>query len=346
MRAARLHEMGGGLVLRVDDDVPVPKPDVDEVLVRVRACGLNRVDLLTRDAETPQAVPLPHISGTEVAGEVVQLGEGVTGWQEGARVLVNPVISCGDCEFCIEGHDNLCRRGQIYGVQTPGGYADYAVVPSRQLVAIPDTLSFEQAAAIAVTGPTAYHMLVTRARVRAGEDVLIVAGGSGIGVLGIQLAKLAGARVAATAGDAQKMAQARELGADLVVNHRIDGWADEVRAWTGNRGVDLVFEHVGEATWEQSLRALARRGRLVTCGGHSGFDVGINLWHLFVKEQQLIGSFAGNRSDLAAVLRLAERGDLSPVIHQTFPLSEAIEAQQVLEDRQAFGKVLLVPGAD
>lgn len=343
MLAVRFHEYGHADVMRADD-VPVPSPADDEVLIRVAACGVNRVDILSRQGMTPTPVPLPHTPGTEAAGIIASTGRNATYWQLGQRVVVNPALSCGRCTACREGRDNVCRSGRVFGVQTPGAYAEYVTAPADQLIALPEDVSFETAASIAVTGSTAWHMLVTRGEICVGEDVLIVAAGSGIGVLGVQIAKLAGARVIATAGSTEKRERARELGADVVIDHTAPDWADEVRKATGGKGADLVFEHVGEATWEQSLKALARDGRLVTCGAHSGAKVTFDLWHLFVKEQKFIGSFAGTRRDLEQVLDLAHRGSLRPVVHAEFPLLDAAKAQLALEDRAAFGKVLLTTG--
>lgn len=344
MRAMRLHDGDDGVVaLRLDSDVPIPVPGPNEVRMAVKACGLNQVDLLTRDKETPAEVPLPHISGTEVAGQIVELGDAVTGWNVGDRVVVDPIIACGNCAECVKGRTNMCRTSRVFGVQTPGGYAEFATAPARQLLRLPESLDYAKAAAVAVTGPTAWHMLRRRADLRVGEDVLIVAAGSGIGVLGIQIAKLAGARVVATAGSEAKMQAALKLGADLAVNHSEPGWWRKVRAFTGGKGVDVVFEHVGAATWDDSLNALARGGRLVTCGGHSGFDVGINLWHLFVKEQTLIGSFGGTRQDFLEIMALAEQGRMRQVIQESLPFEDLPRAQRMLRDRQVFGKLILDP---
>jgi len=343
MRAVRLHDVNGSAELRLDNDVEVPSPGAGEVLLAVRACGLNQVDLLTRDGQTPQAVALPHISGTEVAGDVVAVGPDVHGWTVGDRVVVDPILSCGECSFCRAGATNMCRNGRVFGVQTPGGYAERVVAPANQLIRLPESLSYAQAAAVAVTGPTAWHMLRRRANIQAGEDVLVIAAGSGIGVLGVQIAAVTGARVIATAGSEDKIRQARDLGAQFAVNHRDPTWPDQVREWTGGRGVDVVFEHVGAATWKGSLRALARGGRLVTCGGHSGFSVDINLWHLFVKEHTIIGSFAGSRQDFLDVFHLVEQRKIRPVIHEIFALEDVRKAQEMLESRQVFGKLLLDP---
>lgn len=342
MRAIRFHEHGGPKVLRYDE-VDDPLPSDGEVVIDVRACGLNRVDILSREGETPAPIPLPHTSGTEVAGVISAVGDGVDGWSEGDPVLVNPTISCGQCVACREGRDNMCRFGRIFGVQTLGGYAERVTAPAAHLVRIPEGMDFASAASVTVTGSTAYHMLVTRGGLSVGEDILIIAGGSGIGVIAIQIAKLAGARVIVTAGSQAKLDRAAELGADETVNHREAGWSRRIRELTGGRGVDMVFEHVGAATWEDSLASLARGGRLVTCGGHSGFEVTIDLWHLFVKEHTLIGSFAGTRRDLEHVLDLTARGSIQPVIHERFPLDGAADAQHLMEDRRIFGKVIIEP---
>jgi NADPH:quinone reductase-like Zn-dependent oxidoreductase len=344
MRAARLHEgREGRAELRLDFDVPVPLPGEGEVLLAVKACGLNQVDLLTRDGQTPKEVPLPHISGTEVAGDIVALGAGVSDWRVGERVVVDPIIACRHCASCIRGRTNMCLRSRVFGVQTQGGYAEYVAAPARQLLAVPANLDYMSAAAMAVTGPTAWHMLRTRANLVIGEDVLVVAAGSGIGVLGMQIAAAAGARVIATAGSEDKMRRALDMGAALAVNHSDPSWPEKVRDFTGGRGVDIVFEHVGQATWAGSLKALARGGRLVTCGGHSGFTVDMNLWHLFVKEHTIIGSFAGTRQDFLDVMHLAERGALRQVVQEVFSLADVSRAQQLLSERKVFGKLMLDP---
>lgn len=343
MRAARIWNLDGQAALRLDEDVEIPTPGDDEVLIRVRACGVNQVDLLTVAGSTPRPVQYPHISGTEVAGDVVATGASVTGWQPGDRVVVDPVLTCGQCEYCITGRNNLCLRGEIFGVLTPGGYAEYTTAPAGQLLRIPESLSYGEAASLAVTGPTAWHMLHRRAGLRAGEDVLVIAAGAGIGVIAVQIAKLSGARVIATAGGEEKMRKALELGADFVVDHNQPDWSAKVRELTGRRGVDVVFEHVGKATWAGSLASMARGGRLVTSGGHAGFDVDVNLWHLFIKELTLIGSYAGTRQDFLDIMGLAGRGLIRPVIHASYPLERAAEAQNLLRDRKAFGKVLLEP---
>lgn len=344
MRAARLHEARVGMELRIDDAVSVPSPGPGEVLLRVRSCGLNQVDLLTRSGETPQAVPLPHISGTEVAGDVVGVGDAAGEAWLGRRTVVDPVLACGLCRPCLQGRTNQCRESRIFGVQTPGGYAEYVLAPTRQLLDIPDSMSYDEAAAIAVTGPTTWHMLRTRAGLQVGDDVLVIAAGSGIGSLAVQVAKHAGARVIATVGGAEKVRKARELvPADLVIDHADPGWPRRVKDFTDGKGADLVFEHVGAATWKQSLAAMARGGRLVTSGGHSGFDVDINLWHLFIKEHTIIGSYAGTRDDFLTILDLAGRRIIAPIVQEVFALEGITHAQDLLAQRQVFGKLLIDP---
>jgi len=343
MRAARLRSIDGQTRLVVDDAVPVPAPGPGEVRIDVHGCGLNQVDLLSRDGQTPQPIALPHIAGTEVSGRINALGQGVTDWQVGDEVVIDPILHCGQCPSCASGATHQCRSSRVFGVQTPGGYAEQTVAPARQLHRIPTGLSPIEAASIAVTAPTAWHMLKQRARLQAGETVLIIAAGSGIGVAAIQIARLLDARVLATAGSQAKLDQALALGAHEVINHSDPDWAEEVRKLTSNRGVDVVFEHVGRATWNSSLRSLGRGGRLVTCGGHSGFEVGLNLWHLFVKEQSLIGSFAATRQDFLEVMRVAGEGRLRPVIQQVFSLGRAPEAQALLEHRGVFGKLMIDP---
>lgn len=342
MQAVRYHAFGGVDRLQLDE-VPVPRPGAGEVLVRVAACGVNQVDVLSREGKTPFKTPLPHISGSDVAGTVAAVGEGVESPAPGARVIVLPNLSCGRCPMCTQGEDNMCLAGGIFGIMCPGGYAEYTVAPARNIVPVPGELAFVAAAALAIVGSTAWHMLVTRAGLRPGETALIVAAGSGIGALGVQIARLAGAHVIATAGRPEKLERARALGAHDVVDHSRPGWGEEVRRLTGRRGVHVVFEHVGAATWEQSLACLTRNGRLVTCGGHTGFTVPIDLWHLFVKQISIIGSFAGTRGDLMTVLDLAASGALHPVLHSVLPLARAAEAQRAMEARDIFGKIVLTP---
>jgi NADPH:quinone reductase-like Zn-dependent oxidoreductase len=338
MRAVPITTHGGPEVL-VLRDVPDPMPAPGDALVRVRACALNRLDLWQRQGIERVAIPLPHIPGSDIAGEVVDGGG--SGLASGTPVLVHPGLNCGHCAACMAGQDSLCDRYGIVGYQTEGGYAELVALPGANLFRIPDRVGFEAAAAFPLTFLTAWHMLVTRANVRAGETVLVIAAGSGVGQAAVQVAKLQGARVIATAGGARKLEAARALGADESVDHYADGLTEEVRRLTSGRGVDVVIEHVGEAVWDRVVRCLARGGRLVACGATSGHNGAIDLRALFARQLSLLGSYMGTRADFAAALDALHAGHLMPVVDSVLPLAEAAEAHRRLESRGQFGKVVL-----
>jgi NADPH:quinone reductase-like Zn-dependent oxidoreductase len=342
MRAVVLHEHGGIDKLTYEEHQdPVPGPD--EVLVRVRACGVNHLDLLTREGRVASKVPLPHIMGSEVAGEVVGFGPHVRGLEIGASVAVATRLACGRCEYCVRGEENICLISRAIGLEVPGGYAELMAAPVANCVPLPPGMSFRDSAAFTLAGLTAWHMLVTRARLKPGEDVLVIAAGSGVGSAAIQIAKLMGARVIATAGTDDKLQLAKDLGADEVINHRERPFDEDVRRITGKRGVDVVFEHVGAATWERSINALGKNGRLVTCGAHTGSRATLEIWRLFTRQISLIGSYLGTKGERLEVLRLIGLGRLRPVIHAVLPLARAGEAHRILEERRHFGKLLLEP---
>ncbi|MEO7000311.1 MAG: zinc-binding dehydrogenase [Ktedonobacterales bacterium] len=340
MKTVSFAETGGLNVLRFGD-WPRPEPGPGQALVRVLACGANRLDLYARTGRVK--VALPHISGSEAAGEVVAYGAGVAlpPAPVGARVAIAPYLFCGQCEFCRRGNETLCIRGDILGLNSQGAFAEYVVAPISSLVPLPEGVAPVDAAAVGLATITAWHLLIERAKLRAGETVLVQAAGSGVGSAATQIAKLAGARVIATVGGTQKMQHARELGADEVIDYNAQDFAKEVRALTGKRGVDVVVEHIGAATWEQSVACLARRGRLATCGATTGDTSSINIWALFAKELKLIGSYGGTRADLATVLQLVAAGKLKPVVHRILPLESVAEAQRLLEERVAFGKIVI-----
>ncbi len=342
MKAVVLHEHGGIDKLCYQEYAdPVPGPD--EVLVRVRACGVNHLDLLTREGRVASRVPLPHIMGAEVAGEIIALGAHVRGSQAGTPVAVATRLACGRCEYCARGEDNICLISRAIGLEVPGGYAELMAAPAANCVPLPPGVSFRDSAAFTLAGLTAWHMLVTRAKLKPGEDVLVIAAGSGVGSAAIQIAKLMGARVIATAGTDEKLQLAKEAGADEVINHRERPFDEEVRRITRKRGVDVVFEHVGAATWERSINALGKNGRLVTCGAHTGSSATLEIWRLFTRQISLIGSYLGTKGELLEVLRLIGLGRLRPVIHAVLPLAEAREAHHILEERRHFGKLILEP---
>ena len=336
MKAVRFHQHGGTEVLRYED-APDPALQGDEVMVRVRACALNHLDLWNRRGVV--RLPLPHIAGADVAGEVV--GSAAGEFPIGSRVMLQPGLSCGRCEACLEGRDNECPRYDVLGSQSDGGYAEFVRVPVQNVIAIPDAIGFVEAAAFPLTFVTAWHMLVTRARLRAGEDVLVLAAGSGVGQAAIQIAWLHGARVFATAGTDEKLGRARELGAHEVINHHTQDVAGEIRRFTNNRGVDVVIEHVGEATWERSLKCMTRGGRLVTCGATTGYRAAIDLRFLFARQYSLMGSYMGTKAELLRAAQFFFAGQLRPVVDRTFPLAEAAAAQRHLEEGKQFGKVVL-----
>lgn len=342
MKATIFDEQGNINVLRVAE-MPQPEPGPNEVVVRVHACGVNRLDIYSRTGRT-RIAPMPHISGSEVAGEITALGEGVGGLNMGQGVAIAPYLFCGQCEFCRSGEEAICLKGDIVGLGSQGGFAEYVRVPASSIVPLPQGVDYISAAAVGLATITAWHMLTKSAPITPGQDVLVHAGGSGIGSAAIQIAKLSGARrVITTVGSATKVEQALRLGADEVINYREQDFFQEVRRITSKRGVDVVVEHVGEQTWEKSVACLARGGRLVTCGATSGNDGKLNLWNLFAKEQTLIGSYGGTRHDLAAVLNLLAAGRLLPVVHATFSLAEVGQAQQLLESREQFGKLIVTP---
>jgi NADPH:quinone reductase-like Zn-dependent oxidoreductase len=342
MKAARLHQHGGPDVL-VYEDVPDPKIRPDQVLVRVRACSLNHLDLFVRAGIPGMKFPMPHILGCDIAGEVVAVGELCERVKPGWRVLLSPGQSCRQCEQCLSGNDNLCRRYTMFGYAIDGGNCELLAAPEYSVIQIPDGLGFDEAAAAPLVFLTAWHMLMARAKLQPGEDVLVLAASSGVGTAAIQIAKMFQCRVIATAGGDAKLAKARELGADHVIDHYQQDISAEVKKLTGKRGVDVVIEHVGLATWQKSLESLAPAGRLVTCGATTGFDARIDLRYLFSKQWSLLGSFMGTMGELHQVLKFVFRKQLRPVVDRVFPLEEIRAAHQHLEEKQQFGKVIMRP---
>jgi NADPH:quinone reductase-like Zn-dependent oxidoreductase len=338
MQAVRFHEHGGPEVLRLDE-VPTPEPRAGEALVRVRAVSLNHLDIWQRRGIERVRIPLPHTSGADVAGEVAAAPDGTVA--VGTRVMLQPGLSCGRCAACLDGRDNECPRYDVLGYQSDGGYAEYVRVPLANLIPIPDTIGFVEASAFPLTFLTAWHMLITRARLVAGERVLVLGAGSGVGQAAIQIARLHGAHVIATAGTDEKLARARALGAHATINHTTSDLGAEARRLTDGRGVDIVVEHVGTATWDRSVRALARAGRLVTCGATTGHDAGIDLRFLFSRQLSLLGSYMGRKGELLRAAELFFSGALMPVVDQVLPLAEMATAHRRLEAREGFGKIVL-----
>jgi NADPH:quinone reductase-like Zn-dependent oxidoreductase len=340
MKAVRFHRHGGPEVLRYEE-APDPVPGADEALVRVKACALNHLDLWARDGLPNVEIPLPHISGSDIAGVVEHVPPGEREFRRGDEVIVNPGIGCGRCDKCLLGRDNQCRYYTIIGYGVDGGYAELAKVPRVNLVRKPARMSFVEASSFPLVFLTAYHMLVTRARVEAGETVLILAGGSGVGSAAIQVAKLFGAEVIATVGSAEKEKKARSLGADHVIDHYKQDILSEVRKISGKRGVDIVVEHVGKATWESSVKSLAKGGRLVLCGATTGAEVNTDLRYVYNRELTVYGSFMASKGELLKVAALFEEGKLKTLVDSVFPLEKAAEAQQRMKRSEHFGKIVL-----
>ena len=342
MKAVIFSQHGGPEVLKYTE-APDPQIKANEVLVEVRACALNHLDVWVRGGLPGIKIPLPHILGDDVAGVVREAGELVTWTKPGDEVMVQPGVSCGHCVECLAGRDNMCDEYDMIGYRRDGGYAELLSVPGVNVIPKPENLSWPEAAALPLVTLTAWHMLVAQARVQPGEDVLIHAAGSGVGSLGIQIAKLRGARVIATASSDEKLAKARELGADEIVNYTRDDWPKEVRKLTGGCGVDVVFEHTGEATWPGSIVSLKKGGRLVTCGATSGFDARTDLRQVFYRHLTILGSMMGSKAELLAAMKFIKSGQIRAVVDRTLPLAEARKAHELMEDRAQFGKLVLMP---
>jgi NADPH:quinone reductase-like Zn-dependent oxidoreductase len=342
MKLARIHQHGDPSVLAYEDG-PEPKMRPDEVLLRVRACALNRLDLFVRAGIPGMTFRMPHVLGSDIAGEVVEAGDLCQRVRPGWRVLLAPGLSCRQCAQCLAGNDNLCRRYSVFGYGVDGGNTELLTAPEYSVIQIPDGLPFEAAAAAPLVFLTAWHMLMSRAQLQAGEDVLVLAASSGVGMAAVQIAKLFQCRVIATAGGEAKLEKARALGADYVIDHYRQNISAEVKKVTARRGVDVVVEHVGHATWAKSLESLAPGGRLVTCGATTGFDAAVDLRYLFSKQWSLLGSFMGTMGELHRVMEFVFRGQLTPVIDTVFPLAQIRDAHQRLENREQFGKVVVIP---
>jgi NADPH:quinone reductase-like Zn-dependent oxidoreductase len=342
LRAVVFEHHGGPEVLTLRADVPVPEPGPGQVRVAVRACSVNHLDLWTRRG-LPYAIEMPHILGNDIAGVIDAVAPDVTHVKAGDAVMLSPGAGCNHCRACLDGDDNQCLRYDLFGLRKQGGYAEFVVAPARNCFAKPAHLSFEEAASMPLVFLTAWHMLVGRVGLRAGESVLVLAAGSGVGIAAIQIAKMLGASVIATASTDAKLERAKALGADHVVNYEREDFAAETRRITGKRGVDVVFEHTGQATWEKSLASLARGGRLVTCGATSGFEGRTDLRALFAKHVSIHGSYMGRLAEFDEVLRHITAGRLRPVVDRALPLGEARAAHEAMERREQFGKIVLVP---
>jgi len=342
MRAVAFRQHGDEQVLELLE-LPEPPVGARDVLVRVKAVALNHLDRWVRQGWPGLKLSLPHVLGSDIAGVVERVGAEVKDVEPGTEVLVNPGLSCGHCERCLLGEDNLCRHYRIIGEHAPGGYAEYVSVPRQNLLPKPRALTFPEAACLPLTYLTAWTMLVRRAEVKPGETVLVHAAGSGVGSAAIQICKLLGAKVIATASTEEKLARARQLGADHTIHYVEKDFLEEVKRLTQRRLVDVVFEHTGADTFEKSVACLPYGGRLVTCGATTGHEVKLDLRVLFYKRISLLGSTMGSKGDLFRILQLVEEGRLRPVLDRTLPLQEAAQAHRLLKDRAQFGNIVLIP---
>jgi NADPH:quinone reductase-like Zn-dependent oxidoreductase len=311
------------------------------VRIRVRAVALNHIDLWGRRGLPHFRYEFPHRLGADIAGEVEALGPGAVNAKVGDKILVNPGLSCGACERCLLGQDVLCRSYRILGENTQGGYSRHINVPDANLLPLPSSLSFEEAAALPLCFLTAWQMVVRKGELSPGQTVLVQAAGSGVSSAAIQIAKMLGARVIATTGTDEKAKRARELGADEVINYTTQDFVAECKRLTNKRGVDLVIEHVGGEVFAKSILAAAWGGRIVTCGATTGFGPQIDLRHVFFRQIQILGSTMGPKGDLFGILRHVEEGKLRPVVDRVMSLWSAVEAHRLLEERKVFGKIVL-----
>jgi NADPH:quinone reductase-like Zn-dependent oxidoreductase len=343
MQAIVVHRHGGPEVLTLEE-VADPSPGPGEAVVRVRAVAVNRLDLWVReDVGHAYRAKLPLVLGYDAAGEVESVSPGVDSVVPGDRVYVHYDYSCGRCDFCRAGDESLCSAYEIMGVNRDGAYAELVVAPAENLFPLADGTSFEAAAAAGSVYLTAYHMLFARGGLRPGEMVLVMAAGSGVGGAALQLARWSGASVIATAGTPPKLRRAVEDGARAAIDYTVPGWHEDVLRATGGRGVDMVVDHVGSATFDGDVRSLAPKGRLVVCGASSGAEASLDLIDVFARQLSVIGSSDGTRRELAEVLRLLGEGVIDPRIDAVFPLADAALAQGRLERRDHYGRVLLRP---
>lgn len=340
MKAVGFHEHGGLDKLRVLD---VPKPEIgdDDALIRVKACALNHLDLWVREGLPGLKLAMPHISGCDVAGEIAAVGKEVADWEPGVRVTANPGVYCGRCEWCVKGEHPLCPDFKILGEHLPGGYAEFVKVPARNVVELPTDFEFVEAAAVPLVFLTAWRMLITRAKIRPGETVLVLGAGSGVSSAAIQIAKHAGCTVFATSSSEEKLRKAKEIGADVLINYKEMEFDRAVWELTGKRGVDVVVDHIGPATFAKSLRALARGGRLVFCGATTGPEATFDLRRSFYRGHSILGSTMSSQKEFEDVMNLVFRRKLRPVVDRTYPLEEAREAQDRLAKGEQFGKIVL-----
>lgn len=340
MNAAIIHEHGERDVVKLEQ-IPIPEPAADEVRLRVHACGLNWLDVGIRRGPKFGAIPLPLITGSDISGTIDALGANVTGWQAGDEVTVYSLITCGVCEFCRQGDVTVCAEHQIIGEHINGGLAEYVIVPAYNLIPKPKNLSHVEVAALPVVTMTAWHMLISVAQLKAGETVFIPGAGGGVASMGIQIAKHAGATVYATTSTSEKIALAKKLGADVVVNYHDDDWVEQIIDATGGRGVDVAQDNVGAQTWSHTLKTLAHNGRMVVCGSHSGSNFDLAIPQIYHRQLSILGANGGTYNELSTALDLINDGHIHPVVDKVLPLDQIHEGHRILEEHDHFGKVVI-----
>jgi NADPH:quinone reductase-like Zn-dependent oxidoreductase len=343
MRAIVLREHGGIEKLEVERDFPVPELGEHDVLVRVRATTVNRIDLVVRGGYPGINIPFPHIPGADIAGEIAEIGSSVKAFRIGDRVIAWPLIACGACEQCQKNQRWLCLNWKYFGLHIDGSYAEYAKVPEESLIRLPEKISFEEAATLPVAGLTAYHALITVGKLTQGETALIWGGSGGLGTFAVQIAKRLGARVITTVGKDSKRERIESLGADLVLNHYKENIVSEIQKFTDGNGVEVVLDSIGAETFATSFQLLKKGGRLLLCGLLTGRDATLNLHLTYLKHLSILGLYLGEKHELESLLSWVQEGKIKPVIDQRLELSEAGRAQQRIESREQLGKIVLLP---
>jgi NADPH:quinone reductase-like Zn-dependent oxidoreductase len=340
MTAAVIHQHGERDVVQLEQ-IPIPEPGPDDVRIRVHACGLNWLDVGIRRGPKFGTIPLPLTTGVDISGTIDAVGENVADWQSGDAVTVYSLVTCGECEFCRSGNITVCAEHKIIGEHINGGLAEYVIVPAYNLIPKPKNLSHIEVAALPVVTMTAWHMLVSVARLQAGETVFIPGAGGGVASIGIQIAKYAGARVYASTSTPEKIEKAKQLGADVVVNYHDDDWVQQIIDATKGRGVDVAQDNVGGLTWSDTLKTLARNGRMVVCGSHSGMNFDLSIPQIYHRQLSILGANGGTYNELVTALNLINNGHMRPVIDTVLPLDQIHEGHRILEEHDHFGKVVM-----
>ncbi len=335
-----LDQHGDSSVLSLKEK-DLPEIQTHEVLVEIKAAALNHLDLWIRRGLPGLKIPLPHIPGSDASGIIVEVGADVSGYQPGDEVVIQPGTFCGDCPACQSGVEDMCSSYGILGETEAGVQQEFLALSPENIGPKPERLSFAEAAALPLSALTSWNMLKNRAKLKAGESLLVLGAGSGVGSMAVQMGKHLGARIIATAGSEEKRKLAYSLGADEVLDQRVSGFSKQVKQVTGGRGVDVVFEHIGEAVWQDAVRSLAVGGRLVTCGATTGVNGHVDLRHLFYKRLSILGATMGSLSDFHECLQLAKQGAITPLINANFPFKDIRKAHDHLEFSHAFGKVIL-----